>query len=252
VTGKLLYTIRNLVKDYGTGELRTRVLKGLTFDLHEGEFVALQGPSGSGKSTLLSILGTLLEPTSGELELLGQKLTHLTEAKLTEFRNEHIGFVFQFHHLLPDFTALENVLFPAAASAGRETTKMRQRAKELLDRVGLADRRDFRTPKLSGGQKQRVAIARALMNHPELVLADEPTGNLDRESADQVLALLREMNRTERTTFLISTHDPHVAAFCERKIEVVDGKLTGQAAPPGALSNQAATMNSMGHKENGA
>jgi lipoprotein-releasing system ATP-binding protein len=129
---------------------------------------------------------------------------------------------------------------------------MRQRAKELLDRVGLADRRDFRTPKLSGGQKQRVAIARALMNHPELVLADEPTGNLDRESADQVLALLREMNRTERTTFLISTHDPHVAAFCERKIEVVDGKLTGQAAPPGALSNQAATMNSMGHKENGA
>jgi lipoprotein-releasing system ATP-binding protein len=238
VTGKLLYTIRNLVKDYGTGELRTRVLKGLTFDLHEGEFVA--------------ILGTLLEPTSGQLELLGQKLTHLTEAKLTEFRNEHIGFVFQFHHLLPDFTALENVLFPAAASAGRETTKMRQRAKELLDRVGLADRRDFRTPKLSGGQKQRVAIARALMNHPELVLADEPTGNLDRESADQVLALLREMNRTERTTFLISTHDPHVAAFCERKIEVVDGKLTGQAAPPGALSNQAATMNSMGHKENGA
>jgi lipoprotein-releasing system ATP-binding protein len=230
VTAKLLYRVRDLVKDYGTGDLRTRVLKGLTFDLNEGEFVALEGPSGSGKSTLLSILGTLLEPSSGELELLGQNLTHLKEAKLTEFRNRHIGFVFQFHHLLPDFTALENVLFPAAASAGRETAQMRQRAKELLDRVGLSERRDFRTPKLSGGQKQRVAIARALMNHPELVLADEPTGNLDRETADQVLALLREMNRVERTTFLISTHDAHVAAFCDRKLEVVDGNLTGQGS----------------------
>jgi lipoprotein-releasing system ATP-binding protein len=230
VIGKLLYRIRDLVKDYGVGDLRTRVLKGLTFDLNEGEFVALEGPSGSGKSTLLSILGTLLEPSSGELELLGQNLTNLKEAKLTEFRNQHIGFVFQFHHLLPDFTALENVLFPAAASAGRETAQMRSRAKELLDRVGLADRLDFRTPKLSGGQKQRVAIARALMNHPELVLADEPTGNLDRQTADQVLALLRDMNRVEQTTFLISTHDPHVAAFCDRKIEVIDGNLTGQ--PP--------------------
>lgn len=231
MTGKLLYRIKDLVKDYGTGDLRTRVLKGLTFNLNEGEFVALEGPSGSGKSTLLSILGTLLEPSSGELELLGQNLAHLKEAKLTEFRNQHIGFVFQFHHLLPDFTALENVLFPAAASAGRETAKMRQRATELLDRVGLSERRDFRTPKLSGGQKQRVAIARALMNHPELVLADEPTGNLDRETADQVLALLRDMNRVERTTFLISTHDPHVAAFCDRKMEVIDGSLTGQASP---------------------
>ena len=229
MTDQLLYRVRDLIKDYGTGDLSTHVLKGLTFNLNKGEFVALEGPSGSGKSTLLSILGTLLEPSSGELELLGQDLTHLAEDKLTEFRNRHIGFVFQFHHLLPDFTALENVLFPAAASAGRETAQMRARAGELLDRVGLSDRRDFRTPKLSGGQKQRVAIARALMNHPELVLADEPTGNLDRETADQVLALLRDMNRVEHTTFLISTHDAHIAAFCDRKLEVIDGNLTGGA-----------------------
>ncbi len=222
----LLYRVGDLVKDFGTGELRTRVLKGMSFDLVKGEFVALLGPSGSGKSTLLSILGTLLAPTSGKLEMLGESLVHLDEQRLTKFRNRHIGFVFQFHHLLPDFTATENVLFPAAASAGVETRQSRDRARALLERVGLTDRLDFRTPKLSGGQKQRVAIARALMNHPALVLADEPTGNLDRQTADQVLALLRDMNRTDKTTFLISTHDPHVAAFCDRRITVVDGQLS--------------------------
>lgn len=224
----LLYRVGDLVKDFGTGELRTRVLKGMSFDLVKGEFVALLGPSGSGKSTLLSILGTLLQPTSGKLEMLGESLVHLDEQRLTKFRNRHIGFVFQFHHLLPDFTATENVLFPAAASAGVETRQSRDRARALLERVGLADRLDFRTPKLSGGQKQRVAIARALMNHPALVLADEPTGNLDRQTADQVLALLRDMNRTDKTTFLISTHDPHVAAFCDRRITVVDGQLASE------------------------
>ncbi|MEQ1867387.1 MAG: ABC transporter ATP-binding protein [Micropepsaceae bacterium] len=223
------YSVRDLVKDFGTDELRTRVLKGMSFELAKGEFVALQGPSGSGKSTLLTILGTLLAPTSGALEMLGQSLVHLDERRLTEFRNRHIGFVFQFHHLLPDFTAVENVLFPAAASAGVETAEARTRARELLNRVGLSDRQEFRTPKLSGGQKQRVAIARALMNHPALVLADEPTGNLDRETADQVLGLLRDMNRTEQTTFLISTHDPHVAAFCDRRITVIDGRFATEA-----------------------
>ncbi len=225
----VLYSVRDLVKDFGTDELRTRVLKGMSFELVKGEFVALLGPSGSGKSTLLTILGTLLTPTSGTLEMLGQNLVHLDERGLTAFRNRHIGFVFQFHHLLPDFTAVENVLFPAAASAGVETAEARTRARELLNRVGLSDRQDFRTPKLSGGQKQRVAIARALMNHPALVLADEPTGNLDRETADQVLGLLREMNRTEKTTFLISTHDPHVAAFCDRRITVIDGRFATEA-----------------------
>lgn len=226
-----LYHARDLVKDFGTDELRTRVLKNISLELVKGEFVALLGPSGSGKSTLLSILGTLLAPTSGTLEMLGESLVHLDERRLTQFRNRNIGFVFQFHHLLPDFTATENVSFPAAASAGIETRASRDRARSLLDRVGLSDRLDFRTPKLSGGQKQRVAIARALMNHPALVLADEPTGNLDRKTADQVLALLRDMNREDRTTFLISTHDPSVAAFCDRRITVVDGQLVAEATP---------------------
>jgi lipoprotein-releasing system ATP-binding protein len=225
----LLYRVGDLTKDFGEGELRTRVLKGMSFELCKGEFVALLGPSGSGKSTLLSILGTLLAPTSGTLEMLGTSLVHMDERRLSEFRNRYIGFVFQFHHLLPDFSALENVAFPAAAGAQREEPETRERARVLLERVGLADRLSFRTPKLSGGQKQRVAIARALMMRPALVLADEPTGNLDRKAADQVLRLLRDMNRAERTTFLISTHDPHVAAFCDRRITVVDGRLASEA-----------------------
>lgn len=224
----IVYCVRDLVKDFGSGELRTRVLKGLTLDLKKGEFVALLGPSGSGKSTLLSILGTLLAPTSGRLEMLGVNLTDCDERQLTEFRNRHLGFVFQFPHLLPDFTAMENVLFPAAATAGSETRQTRERAMELLRRVGLADRVHFRPPKLSGGQKQRVAIARALMNEPSLVLADEPTGNLDRQAADEVLELLRDMNRAGQTTFLVSTHDPRVAAFCDRRITVIDGRLENE------------------------
>src|SRR5690606_7330041 len=188
-----------------------------------GESVALLGPSGSGKSTLLSILGTLMKPTSGTYMMLGEELTRADDAALTEFRNRHIGFVFQFHHLLPDFTALENVMFPAAVAAGRETGAARQRAQQLLERVGLADRMDFGAGQLSGGQKQRVAIARALMNSPELVLADEPTGNLDRESASQVMELIGEINTNEKTTFLISTHDEKIAQACRRQVRVVDG-----------------------------
>lgn len=220
-----LYRVRNLVKDYGTGELRTRVLKDISLDIGEGEFIAMSGPSGSGKSTLLTILGTLLSPTSGELEMLGQNLTALDESGLSKFRSAHIGFVFQFHHLLPDFSAEENVAFPAAAMAHFSSKVIRDRAAALLDRVGLSARRTFRPSALSGGQKQRVAIARSLMNHPELILADEPTGNLDRASASQVLELMREINRTEKTTFVISTHDAQVASYCDRTITVIDGAL---------------------------
>lgn len=220
-----LVEVRDLVKDFGSGETVTRVLKGLELTLGRGELVALLGPSGSGKSTLLTILGTLMRPSSGSHVMLGEDLTRASDAELTDFRNRHIGFVFQFHHLLPDFTALENVVFPAAVQAGRETRQARARAEELLTRVGLANRIDFKATALSGGQKQRVAIARALMNQPELVLADEPTGNLDRESASQVLDLLAEINREERTSFLISTHDEKVAAACQRQVRVVDGRL---------------------------
>jgi len=223
-----LLEVRDLVKTFGQGEAATRVLRGLDLSLDRGELAALLGPSGSGKSTLLTILGTLLKPSSGRHTMLGTDLAAAGDRELTEFRNRHIGFVFQFHHLLPDFTALENVMFPAAVRAGRETRVTKARARELLERVGLADRMHFAAPKLSGGQKQRVAIARALMNRPELVLADEPTGNLDRESADQVMELIGEINANEQTTFLISTHDEQIAAYCSRRILVRDGKAGSQ------------------------
>ncbi|MBF0678975.1 MAG: ABC transporter ATP-binding protein [Devosia sp.] len=222
----VLLDVRDLVKTYGEGEAETRVLRGLNLTLDEGELAALLGPSGSGKSTLLTILGTLLRPTSGSYTMLGEELTRASDAALTEFRNRHVGFVFQFHHLLPDFSALENVIFPMAVREGRETASARRRGEELLERVGLGHRMDFLATALSGGQKQRVAIARALMNQPELVLADEPTGNLDRESATQVMELIKEINENEKTTFLISTHDEKIAQTCRRQVLVADGVVT--------------------------
>jgi lipoprotein-releasing system ATP-binding protein len=222
-----LLEVRDLVKTFGTGEATTRVLRGLSLCLEAGEMAALLGPSGAGKSTLLTILGTLMKPTSGTYAMLGQDMISADDQAQTEFRNAHIGFVFQFHNLLPDFTALENVIFPTAVRDGRETPAARTRGRELLVRMGLADRVDFPTANLSGGQKQRVAVARALMNAPDLVLADEPTGNLDRTSAMRVMDLIGEINREEGTTFLISTHDEKIAASCRRQIEVADGVVTG-------------------------
>ena len=222
-----LLQVRDLVKTFGMGEAETRVLRGLNLAMQTGELAALLGPSGSGKSTLLTILGTLMHPTSGSHTMLGVDLTTASDRELTEFRNLHIGFVFQFHNLLPDFTALENVLFPTAVREGRETASARTRGQELLVRMGLAERIHFPTANLSGGQKQRVAVARALMNRPDLVLADEPTGNLDRASAQQVMDLIAEINREEGTTFLISTHDEKIAATCARQIVVGDGRVTG-------------------------
>ena len=222
-----LLTVSDLVKTFGTGDTATHVLRGLNLTLDKGEMAALLGPSGSGKSTLLTILGTLMQPTSGAHQMLGVDLIRATDAALTTFRNEHIGFVFQFHNLLPDFTALENVIFPTAIRNGRETAAARARGADLLTRMGLAERINFPSANLSGGQKQRVAVARALMNAPELVLADEPTGNLDRASALQVMELIAQINRDEGTTFLISTHDEKIAATCKRQIVVGDGVVTG-------------------------
>ena len=222
-----LLEVRDLVKTYGSGDAATHVLRSLTLALEKGEMAALLGASGSGKSTLLTILGTLMQPTSGSYTMLGQDLLAAGDAQLTQFRNKHIGFVFQFHNLLPDFTALENVLFPTAVREGRETAAARTRGRDLLARMGLADRLDFPTANLSGGQKQRVAVARALMNAPELVLADEPTGNLDRASAMQVMALIAQINAEEGTTFLISTHDDTIAGLCRRRVLVKDGVVTG-------------------------
>jgi lipoprotein-releasing system ATP-binding protein len=221
----ILIDIRGLTKTYGSGEAETKVLRGLDFTVKKGSVTALLGPSGSGKSTLLTILGSLLKPTDGDILMLGENLSTIEDPELSEFRNRHIGFIFQFHHLLPDFTALENVMFPAAGAEGLETGAMKRRAKELLERVGLSNRVNYRANELSGGQKQRVAIARALMNSPDLLLADEPTGNLDRENADQVMRLLLEINKQDGMTCIISTHADDIASRCRDRIEIIDGRL---------------------------
>lgn len=227
ISQNALLEVSDLVKTFGTGDVATHVLRGLSLSLAKGEMAALLGPSGSGKSTLLTILGTLMKPTTGIYNMLGQDLIAAEDNQLTVFRNLHIGFVFQFHNLLPDFTALENVIFPTAVRMGRETSAARDRGRDLLVRMGLEERINFPTTKLSGGQKQRVAVARALMNGPELVLADEPTGNLDRASASQVMELIGQINCEEGTTFLISTHDEKIAGLCRRQLVVGEGLVTG-------------------------
>jgi lipoprotein-releasing system ATP-binding protein len=225
MSAQAIFSVSGVTKRFAEGETEVLVLKGIDLSMMAGEMTALLGPSGSGKSTLLTILGTLMRASGGTHEMLGVDLMQASEAQRTEFRSKHLGFVFQFHHLLSDLSALENVMMPAASAAGRETRAMRERATELLDAVGLPDRKNYRPSAMSGGQRQRVAVARALINNPVLVLADEPTGNLDRQSADQVMDLIRSINQTMATSFLISTHDEHIAAQCSRRIELLDGRI---------------------------
>jgi len=221
-----ILALDNIRKIYGDGaEVKTEVLHGISVSLKRGEFAALTGPSGSGKSTLLHIMGLLEKPTSGRVEFLGQDITAQDDHRLTALRGRHIGFVFQFHYLLPAFTALENVIMPLVIDQGRTTAAMRQRGMMLLDRVGLANWKDHPPAKLSGGQQQRVAIARALAMNPALILADEPTGNLDTEAGKNVFSLMREFNRENGTTFLIVTHDQTIARGCDRIVHVVDGRV---------------------------
>jgi lipoprotein-releasing system ATP-binding protein len=219
-----LLRLEGVTKDYGT-QVVTRVLRGIDMVLERGEFTALIGPSGSGKSTLLHLLGLLDHPTSGRIILQGQDTTQLGDLERTRFRGYTIGFVFQFHHLLSSFTATENVLMPMLALEGWMDPGMKVRARELLREVSLEDRMDYRVSKLSGGQQQRVAIARALAMNPALVLADEPTGNLDTQNGDQIFELLRKSNREHQTAFLIVTHDPRIAERCDRIIELIDGQI---------------------------
>jgi len=223
-----LLELQGIRKSYGTGsEVETRVLHGIDLILEPGEFTALVGPSGSGKTTLLNLIGLLEPPTAGSYRLLGRETSALPEQEITALRARSIGFVFQFHHLLPAFTAAENVLMPGLIANGPVSRAARERAHALLADVGLADRVDFLPRKLSGGQQQRVAIARALSLAPALVLADEPTGNLDTHSADDIFALMRRFNEQAGTAFLIVTHDPRLARRCDRIVQLVDGLIAG-------------------------
>jgi lipoprotein-releasing system ATP-binding protein len=222
--------LKGVRKSYGSGTpVEVEVLHGIDLIVERGEFAALIGPSGSGKSTLLNVIGLLDRPTEGQVLIEGTETTALADAELTRLRGRAVGFVFQHHHLLPEFSALENVMMPILAARGRPDDEMRAAAAALLDRVGLSPWRDKKATHISGGQQQRVAIARALAMKPALVLADEPTGNLDTKSADSVFAALRNINRTIETTFLIVTHDPRLAQRCDRIIELVDGRIVSDS-----------------------
>lgn len=229
-----LLSLDGVTKSFGDVVV-VEVLHGIDLRLDRGELAALIGPSGSGKSTLLNLLGLLDRPTKGTLELLGQDVATLDDAALTALRGESLGFIFQFHHLIPALSVVENVMMPAAAVGGGFTKEMRPKAMALLDAVGLGDRADSWPRELSGGMQQRVAVARALMNDPPLVLADEPTGNLDTETSDQVFDLLMRRNRETDTAFLIVTHDPRLAVRCDRVLRLVDGRLVGDGPPDEVL-----------------
>ena len=216
--------LSGVIKEYGEA-VKSRVLHGIDLRVEAGEFAAIIGPSGSGKSTLLNLIGLLDRPTAGRIALRGRVTSEMSEDELTAFRGRALGFVFQFHHLLPELTAIENVMVPEMAVSGWYSLKMESRAIALLAEVGIDEAGRRRVTDLSGGQQQRVAIARALANNPPLVLADEPTGNLDTQTADQVFQLLRRINQQRGTTFLFVTHDPRLAERCDRVIHIIDGRI---------------------------
>ncbi len=201
------------------------IIPGLSLEIREGEFISITGPSGSGKSTLLYIMGGLDKPTFGEVWLDGENITGKSEKEMTVIRNEKIGFIYQFHFLLPEFTALENVSMPMLINGKRTKKEIRERAAMLLDMVGLDDRSDYRPSQLSGGQQQRVAIARALSNEPKVILGDEPTGNLDSRSGNMVYGLFERLNRELNQTVIFVTHDEEFAGRAKRRIHLVDGQI---------------------------
>ena len=228
-----LIELREVRKTFNPGlPSESEVLHGVNLRVAPGEFVALMGPSGSGKSTLLNILGLLDRLSAGSYRLLGEEMAALDDRALTLRRRQSLGFVFQFHHLLPAFTALENVTLPVLMSEGHVSPQRLAHARDLLAAVGLAAAMDKRPGELSGGMQQRVAVARAVVLDPPLVLADEPTGNLDQASSADVLGLLRRLHAERGTAFIIVTHDPHLAARCDRLLELIDGRLARDETPP--------------------
>ncbi len=221
-----IVSLEGVGRVYGT-HIKTRVLTDINISIQRGEFAAIVGPSGSGKSTLLNLIGALDKPTEGTVRIGGNTLQGLDDDGLASLRRKFVGFIFQFHYLLPDFSALENVVMPYAIVNGTPTSEQMKQGKNLLDRVGLKDKMKNRTTDLSGGEQQRVAIARALAGSKPLVLADEPTGNLDTENGNEIFGLMRQFNKDENITFLLVTHDPRLAAFTDRIISIVDGRVAG-------------------------
>ncbi|MEZ8080389.1 lipoprotein-releasing ABC transporter ATP-binding protein LolD [Enterovibrio norvegicus] len=225
-----LLTCSNVVKTYQEGELETHVLKGVSFSINKGELVAIVGASGSGKSTLLHILGALDSLTSGDVQFEGKDLVNMRASDQATLRNQNIGFIYQFHHLLADFTAIENVAMPLLIG-GEKPAEAKRRALEILDAVGMAHRGEHRPSELSGGERQRVAIARAVVNRPALVLADEPTGNLDHKTALDIYDLMRQLNKEFNTAFLVVTHDQELAGKMDRQLSMLDGQFVETSKP---------------------
>ena len=221
---EIIYKAQNIKKTYVEGKVKTQVLKGVNLEICKDEITAIIGQSGSGKSTLLHILGTLDTPDTGSLEFKGTELLKLSNQKNAQFRNLNLGFVYQFHHLLGDFTALENVMMPLLI-ANVPVKEAKLKAKEYLQKVGLSHRVNFRPNELSGGERQRVAIARAIVNKPDLILADEPTGNLDAQNAQEVFSIFSHLVKTEHVAVVMVTHDQNLASKCDKIYKMIDGEI---------------------------
>ena len=224
--GEMILQAKNICKSYSNGKTQLSVLQDFSLDVEVGEIITIMGQSGSGKSTALNILGTLDHPDSGELILGGKRVHTMEENELAAIRNGDIGFVFQFHHLLPEFTAIENILMPTCIKVKEDS---KNHALDLIEKMGLSDRKDHFPSQLSGGERSRVAVARALMNQPKLILADEPTGNLDEKNANKLIDLLSEINKDFHQAIVLTTHNPQVARIGHKQFNLENGSLTEKA-----------------------